>query len=297
MPNLLRNCPKKSLWLFICTSDDESFMKDIAYFAEQIKFKQNKRDNNFLFFTNNIGLYTLRGILENKGIKPRIFSRDKFKRVIKLTNRISKRIPFLGCVVSSHGNPVLKGIENLEMPPNDLIKILGETPGLKQSLLLLGQCYSGIYTTPANSKICVVGASRFGPSLCFGPTDGTESNIFLEYFAYCIKSPEDIDNDGKYTILDCYKYAACRASENLIKYKSGLYKTLDEEREKIKKLQMELLIPELAEQAKSQAIAELGATTIKFDNDMEIYHTYPEFWISNHKLALNMEIKDFIHNV
>ncbi len=51
---------KKSDWVFVCSSDDESFMYDIISFANQIKSKQNNIDNNFIFFANEeIGVIKL----------------------------------------------------------------------------------------------------------------------------------------------------------------------------------------------------------------------------------------------
>jgi hypothetical protein len=290
MSHRLINCSKKSFWVFISGSDDENFMHDIARFADEIKKKQGGYDKNFMFFANDIGVYKLQGVLKNNLIKTRIFNCREFEKVIKLLNKISGKISFLSCVVSSHGRYLIDHIDNLNMPPDRLMKCLSDVHGLKQSMLLLGQCYSGIYTTKKTSNICVVGASKFGPALCFGNEDGAEKNIFLEYFMDCIHYSEDVDNDGKNTILDCYKYAACRANENLIRYKSDIYKRLDKTKDEIKKLQLNLL-----QQSEDNAMQlKLAAETKKFDKDMEIYHTYPEFWISDAKLAVNMEIENFI---
>ncbi|HCE1608078.1 TPA: hypothetical protein NJY97_005255 [Vibrio parahaemolyticus] len=124
--------------------------------------------------------------------------------------------------VSGHG--CLDGIAATpSISPHKLTDTLKSSPNLKHSVVYLGQCYAGTFNymnvAPSEeSPNCVifVGATGLHESLSIPTkevflesTDGYPwvANVFLLHIFKWISAPKDVDDDGKLTIIDSYKYA------------------------------------------------------------------------------------------
>jgi hypothetical protein len=280
MVQILSRPSSGSLWIFVC-GQDERFMLDIVNFANQIKISQNNADGNFMFFAPNaeglINLLSSRKIQINNNV----FKCEEFEEKIKLLKNIS----FLGCVVSSHGNSC--GIESLsELKPAKLLKLLYNIQGLTDGLLLLGQCYSGIFNMPAQPNICVIGASNFCPSLSLSEPGCWIANTFLHSFAEWIRNPQDMDGDGHNTILDAYKYAACKTNDKLSNFKSKTFVNIQHAFKQLYALQSELIKPANSDNIELQAKYGIVSNNIK--TWITNYHIMQESWISDMNTALRL---------
>lgn len=125
--------------------------------------------------------------------------------------------------VTGHGGPF--GIDAVEpITPHQLLNSLKSSPNLKHAVVYLGQCYAGIFNyIGAGSKatngnadpdIIFIGATNLHQSLSLHTTESFltgpiswQANIFLLFAFKWFSSPVDIDGDGKFTIMDSYKYA------------------------------------------------------------------------------------------
>lgn len=279
MVQILSKPSSGSIWLFIC-GHDERFMFDVRHFAEQLKSAQDNKDDNFYFFAPNPE--ALKNLLHDRAIDNRkVFDCIEFKNKIESL----KNIPFLGCIISSHGN--CGGIEVLgDMKPAKFLNLIHSVPGLTDGLLLLGQCYSGIFNMPKQSKVCVIGASNFCPSLSFPVQSGWSKNIFLYFFANWIKSPSDIDGDDQNTILDAYKYTSSMTNDELNKIRSGLLKTFNVLFRERDSISSELIKPENITNIELQA--RYGAITKNLDELINLYHITQESWISDINTAMRL---------
>lgn len=290
MVQILNREIQKSVWVFIAEMDNDNprFLFDIQNFAEKLKTKQDGDDSNFYFFVDNID--QMRSVLRDKNISTdRVFELSVFQdEISKLSN-----VPFLGCVISSHGN--IDGAATLN--PNKILSSINKIPGLTDGLLLLGQCFSGVFNVPSSSKICVIGASNFCESVSSGRIKNVPwvANIFLYYFSlwFIDEAAQDVDGDGICSILDAYKYASFKTSLLLQELKASYSKTFHlwctAEVEKLYELSNQIIKPQ-----ENQNTYELQAMyeTIQqqLNNNLSIYHNSQESWISDMNVALRLII-------
>ena len=265
-------------WVFVCGRDDTPrFMFDIINAAKIIKERQNDREDNIYYFTD---LPSASSFLTVNGL-----SAGQLYGISQLIPKLEtfKDIAFLGCVVSSHGN--IDGMEGIK--PSELLNAMQKITGLTDGLLLLGQCYSGIFNMPRQSKICVVGASNFYPSLSYKGIDEKCSwlaNVFLYNFFKWIQNPQDVDGDGQHTVLDAYKYASSTTNDFLVAKKiqdsKDFQNWCSKEYEEIS-----------AKPTNPVQKMEFEARMNKLDARLSIYHNHQEAWVSDQEVALRLIVK------
>lgn len=265
-------------WVFVCGRDDTPrFMFDIINAARIIKERQNDREDNIYYFT---GLPSASTFLEANGLSSgQLYNIDQL--IPKL--RTFKDIAFLGCVVSSHGS--IDGMEGIK--PSELLDTMQQIPGVTDGLLLLGQCYSGIFNMPRQSKICVVGASNFYPSLSYQSIESEcnwAANVFLYYFFKWIKNPYDVDGDGQHTVLDAYKYASSMTNDFLIRRKIQDSKDFQNW---CSKEYEEISVAPTSPMQKMEFTARMN----ELDARLSVYHNHQEAWISDQEVALRLIVK------
>lgn len=126
--------------------------------------------------------------------------------------------------VTGHGGPL--GIDAASpVTPHSLLNCLKSSPNLKHAVVYLGQCYAGVFNYigagskkkddgEADPEIIFIGATNLHESLSLHTTEAFLSgpvswhaNIFLLFSFKWFSSPVDIDGDGKFTIMDSYKFA------------------------------------------------------------------------------------------
>lgn len=265
-------------WVFVCGRDDTPrFMFDIINAAKIIKERQNDREDNIYYFTD---LPSASSFLTANGL-----SAGQLYGISQLIPKLEtfKDIAFLGCVVSSHGN--IDGMEGIK--PSELLNAMQKITGLTDGLLLLGQCYSGIFNMPRQSKICVVGASNFYPSLSYKGIDDKcswSANVFLYNFFKWIQNPQDIDGDGQHTVLDAYKYASSTTNDFLVAKKiqdSKDFQTwCSKEYEEIS-----------VKPTNPMQKMDFEARMNRLDARLSIYHNHQEAWVSDQEVALRLIVK------
>lgn len=130
--------------------------------------------------------------------------------------------------ITGHGGPY--GLDAPDsISPNKLVTSLKQTPNLKNAIIYLGQCYAGTFNYVNAGKardetldIILVGATNLNQSLSCGTAEyflNPEiqipwiANVFLLYVFKWMSSPQDIDGDGVYTIMDSYKFAGVFSNE------------------------------------------------------------------------------------
>ena len=120
--------------------------------------------------------------------------------------------------ITGHGS--INGIDSVvPIKPYDFYNALKTAPNLKHSVVYFGQCEDGIYNYVSlktnldglnGSKIVAIGASGLHNSLSSSTIiqDGMWSaNVFLARLFSWIQNPVDVDGDGKFSVIDSYKYA------------------------------------------------------------------------------------------
>lgn len=126
--------------------------------------------------------------------------------------------------ITGHGGP--NGLDaTIPISPYALLDCLKFSPNLQKAVVYLGQCYAGIFNYigagkklglngAADPEIIFIGATNLHSSLSSytsenflnGPISWV-ANLFLLFLFKWISNPIDVDGDGKFTIIDSYKYA------------------------------------------------------------------------------------------
>lgn len=126
--------------------------------------------------------------------------------------------------VTGHGG--LGGLDSaIPITPFVLLNAIKSSPHLKQAVVYLGQCYAGIFNyIGAGSRplqggahdpnVVFIGATNLNESLSSstfemlltGPQQWP-ANVFLLFAFKWFLNPIDVDGDGRYTIIDSYKFA------------------------------------------------------------------------------------------
>lgn len=158
-----------SKWIFIAGSEPR-FVFDIANAANIVQQKQGNCVHNIYFFTDCPDATAI--LAANNLPAGQLFGLDALTQQIGLFNDVSS----VYCAVSSHGD--IDGIEN-KIKPNELIQNIESIKGLTDGFVLFGQCYSGIFNLTDQSKLCVLGASNFYPSISSSAASGFNALISI----------------------------------------------------------------------------------------------------------------------
>lgn len=277
MVRILKNCDD-SKWVFICGNDPTPrFMFDIINAAKIVRDKQGGIQSNIYYFSD---MPSANMLLTDNGLSAgHLYPTSRLFDTLDSFHDIS----FLGCVVSSHGN--LDGINCASnIKPNQLLEKIQVINGLTDGLLLLGQCYSGIFNMPTHSNICVVGASNFYPSISSQIHDNVcnwSANVFLYYFFEWLRNPVDVDGDGQATILDAYKYTSYKTNDFLVKSKANSSKTFDKWC-----LDEQKSIDNPSEEDRNRGLIFLKVKQL--NDKLALYHNHQEAWIANQNAAMRL---------
>ena len=184
---------------------------------------------------------------------------------------------------TGHGN--INGISGTTtINPVPLVDALKKVSNLQVVLLVLAQCYSGVFDyldvkgTPAT---VIMGATRLHTSISSG-TIGLQhcANIFWAYFFNWIQQPVDVDADGIFTAADAFKYSALMTNNAIKNIKTSQTMTFESWcLEKIREL---------------ETIADTTLKTKKEDDikkQADIYHTHQEPWILNANVSRSILLK------
>ncbi|MEA5105176.1 hypothetical protein [Pantoea sp. S18] len=140
--------------------------------------------------------------------------------------------------VTGHGNS--NGLDSSPpITPYKLLDSLKSTPELKKAVIYLGQCFAGVFNyLPAGKRgkedkdVIFMGATSLHESLSTSTTENVNgidlpwvANQFLLHVFKWISSPQDIDGDGKNTVIDSYKYAGI--SSNMMNRRTKILSFVD----------------------------------------------------------------------
>lgn len=195
--------------------------------------------------------------------------------------------------VTGHGGPL--GIDAATpVTPHALLNCLKSSPELKHAVVYLGQCYAGIFNyIGAGSKkkddgepdpeIIFLGATNLHESLSLHTTEdflsgpvSWHANIFLLFSFKWLSSPVDIDGDGKFTIMDSYKYAGvCSNGANKNMKTNALIDSSD--------LQAKFVAAKQAFEANQSPTTELAlqAAHTNYSMRASLLYVHQECWILN----------------
>lgn len=195
--------------------------------------------------------------------------------------------------VTGHGGPT--GIDApTPVTPHALLNCLKSSPGLKHAVVYLGQCYAGIFNYigagskkkddgEADPEIIFLGATNLHESLSLHTTEdflsgpvSWHANIFLLFSFKWFSSPVDIDGDGKFTIMDSYKYAGvCSNGANKNMKTNALIGSSD--------LQAKFVAAKQAFDANQNQATELAleAAHTNYSMRASLLYVHQECWILN----------------
>ena len=251
----------ESKWFFVFGNENR-FVLDIIN-ASKVLQDSGCAESNIFYFSDYVDV--AKKFLEAHG-----YSSGQLYPLSSIKDKIQtfKNSAFVGCVVSSHGD--IGGIENT-IKPSELIQGINRIPGVTDGLLLLGQCYSGIFNCPKESGICVLGASNFYPSLSMRlPNISWSANVFIYYFFEWMGNPVDIDGDMECSVTDAYKYASYKT--NMVIYNSKIEKSKSFQKWCLdKSAQIRGVVPSIESVAIEQQL----------NLDLQVYHNHQEPWIAN----------------
>lgn len=280
----------KTKFIYIMTSEDElevRFMYDIAHCA--------------LYLTYNKAVAFNEQIIVSDTPKEDLAARMKFfeKYEVITSSMLYDYIKNVNCdnlilISSCHGNLYGISAKNV-IKPFLLTESIKSNAHMKRCIAFFGQCYAGIFNhlelECPNKEIVYIGATemRSGYSTLHSwkinedITWNWSANIFVFYLAEWLNSPIDVDGDGKFTIIDLYKficYMTNYETENMEKTEAKRF--FDE---KIKTVIEKVLPPE--EETKDE-MDKLDEEATK-----ELDYTIPhqDCWILNSEDAVSITIE------
>jgi hypothetical protein len=204
--------------------------------------------------------------------------------------------------VTGHGN--ISGIDSkFPIKPYGFLSYVKDSTSIKTAVLYLGQCYAGIFhylnvvkNETNNKTIVIIGATNLfnsvSNSLQLPRIDGnlhpTEYNLFLSRLFQWIEHPIDIDGDGRFTIIDSYKYASAKANDTYKELKvshANQYRLMKKMYEIEEKLKLE---KDVLKQFKLSLYLE--SRQVRHNEILSIQFNHQESWILNAIPALDIEI-------
>lgn len=196
-------------------------------------------------------------------------------------------------ISSCHGG--LDGIgENGLIRPHNLIEAIKGNAHIQNCVACFGQCHAGVFhysnlvAPPKN--IVYIGATGLRSGISTGmrftsPPDidvAWTANVFIGFLAFWLATPKDVDNDGKYSVMDLYKYVTYetnKITENAEKRNTKQYL---ETKVKIEYKKQQVNGPlDLQTQLEEQANEEL----------LDFVYLHQDCWILNAVAASSMYIE------
>jgi hypothetical protein len=203
--------------------------------------------------------------------------------------------------VTGHGS--INGIDATSpINPYKLLSAVKASPKLTQAVLYLGQCYAGIFNyvsagrgvNPAGitePNVIIIGATNLHESISSSTQEqlGSNShawvaNLFLLHVFKWIASPVDVDGDGKYTVIDSYKYAGAMSNGSNKDIKIGSFvRSIDLHDKWVDAKHAHTINPT------PQSDLALRAVAAQYENELAIRYTHQEGWILNAIPAQSLE--------
>jgi hypothetical protein len=275
-----------TLWVFVSCSHEPRHLYDIIFAVDCLRHR-GIADAQILVFVDHP---TPGQHLHAYGIEA-VFPVTSLGAVLA-TARAHEHVVV---TVAGHGSIVGLGRENAPVRPAALIRATRSVPGIERATLLVTQCFGGIFNlldASTKPEMVTIGATNLNPSASLGielnkpllQRDGSpgianwSANIFMMGFFSWLRSPTDVDGDGRMTMLDAYKHAGASSNEQLRQAKSGLFLHA-------RKLASDL---ELARASGALPIT-LDAIELKLQRALSSLHLHQEAWLLHASLARRIQ--------
>jgi hypothetical protein len=215
--------------LFLASSSqaEQRHIMDLAFGIHSLEKAGVSEQDIFVYIdgsdTSNINQWLAHGSVNQYIVKP---TQEFF--IDQKSNSHENLIMF----ITGHGS--IEGLDaSTSIAPSQMVECLKNSPNLQRAVVYFGQCDAGIFNFMSVGRtargqqehdpdIVFVGATNLHASVSSPTTESLASgampwvaNLFLLYVFHWIQKPVDVDGDGKYTIMDSYKFAGAKAnSEN-----------------------------------------------------------------------------------
>ena len=302
--------PKEAVWIFLSAQTELRHLNDIVLGVDSLKKIGVPQSNIYIFADQmrtslELAVY---GITDNI-YKTSEFTEEKLKTIEN---------EYAFAIVTGHGSELgLPLSPPISLTPHEFNLRLRSIKNLKTAISIMGQCYAGIFNfveAYSDPKLVVLGGTNLNLSLSLQvsitppiPGKMTEinekgeevevdknldiwaANTFLYYFFEWIRHHVDIDGDGKNTVMDLYKYAGAKASDELRKSKSELVNEIkmDESTQLASLVKMK---NEKDTKESTQMLVDIHAAQTYLNNKLEILYNHQEPWILNSNYARVIEL-------
>ncbi|MGP1438454.1 MAG: hypothetical protein ACTTKH_05220 [Treponema sp.] len=289
---------EKTNWIFLLASKNEPEIRHIydVKFGIDALISSGVAIENITVIIDSSEPSTLKIIKETDSFTNKsIYKSSELKELFKKNN-------YDNIVLFVNGHGGYRGLDaNSKITPSYLLNSLQNANHLKRGIVFLGQCFAGIFNYMPVMKsekdgkqlppIILIGSTGLRSSLSsiYVVKEKTEEypyqiNIFFYYLFEWIKKPEDIDGDGKCSLIDAYKYVGY----NIIKFSS--YQKINN---LIKKKQDEYRFCKEIKKIKNKNMSDkekkaIETTIIALKEKLLSYEYNQEPWILNAIEAMNV---------
>jgi len=295
---------ENTLWVFVVCSHEQRHLEDVIFAVDALR-KRGIDDAHWMIFSDHPRLAQHLGPF---GMDGSAFQVDE------LAKRLSSAEPHehVVLVVGGHGHVTGLGApprppESPILPPFELCSATRSVPGLVCGVIVLSQCYGGVFNfsdAQTEPSLVMLGASNLNPSLSLTTNlvdpikqrDGTPglirwgANAFLLDMFLWVRSPTDVDGDGRLTVMDAFKFAGANSNGRLRGAKLGGFVEAQEKSRRLTTVQEELKAA--AGSGDAMAILEkrmaLNAIVTELQAIVEILYTTNEPWLLNAYLAVDL---------
>ena len=203
-------------WIFMLTSSlkpEDRHLNDII-FGVKILLKKNVSLKNMSFIIEDSKSKIIQKMAPLINASTPIYTYTDMPKLLSSLN-----VDNIIITVTGHGN--IDGIgSSPQIKPHPFLDIIKQQAKASNVLLLLGQCYAGIFDRLRVTKrvkkdgthtphIIIIGATKIATSISV-PSEydniSWDANIMLSAFFQWIDQPIDIDGDTLYSIVDAFKY-------------------------------------------------------------------------------------------
>lgn len=274
---------KETLWIFLLASSREPEVRHIYDIANGVCSLENRgvnSENILLVIDGNRFIISKHLALRIKNNPYVIVESSKLKDIVQKSS-------YKNIVVFVTGHGYFESGIDAPSPirPYDLLSCLRCNNITENIIIYLGQCYAGIFNyvnvldTP---NTVIIGATNLYPSIsCKIENYDWSANLFLFNLFKWISHPIDIDGDGKFTVMDSYKYAGAETNRYCYQYKGVSLKNILQIFEEQKSLLHSTKTPENQLRLKELYKALLDEQAIHYNNQ--------EPWILNAHPAQSIE--------
>lgn len=275
-----------TLWVLVADSDENRHVFDIVFALDALR-SQGINQDSVRVFTSHPDPDSL--------LTP--FGRSvPCSELDRLASEFAQADGYEHVVVAVTGHGHMAGVGTIR--PHQLVEAVRSVPNLKAGTLILCQCSAGVFDLLDVKKrppLALLGATNLDDSLSIKvalktpipQSNGSpglktwSANIFWLYFFGWIRTPEDVDGDGRLTLLDAYKFAGSISKKHILEGKGELFLQALEAADVLRTLAPRVQGPNPTVQDRLR----LKAAQDVLDRQLGFLHFSQEPWILNAEKA------------